>query len=217
MTAIKICGIKNENDISIINELLPEYAGFVFYERSKRNVSLDRAKGLLSMLDKRIKRVAVTVSPEVRLVGEIQSAAFDIIQIHGELSEESLNAAAIPIWRAVNIEEGKEEEFLDTMNYENKKISGIVVDGAGYGSGRPFNWRKSKRLLKAGVNSPPEESGSDNKLFVLAGGLNEQNVAEGIRLLAPDVVDVSSAVEDENGKSRELVKKFIETVRNYHE
>lgn len=52
MTAIKICGIKYDEDIGIINELKPDYAGMVlFFEKSKRNIAIDRAAEMIKKLD----------------------------------------------------------------------------------------------------------------------------------------------------------------------
>ena len=89
----------------------------------------------------------------------------------------------------------------------------IVADAPEFGSGKTFNWKsndikKSKRTLKAGTNSPPD------RLFCLAGGLNAENVVEGIRLFEPDIVDVSSGVECENGKDPRKIKDFIEKARS---
>lgn len=203
MTKIKICGIKNENDISIINEFLPEYAGFVFYEKSKRNISVDTAEKLISVLDERIIPVAVTVSPDSLLVSQLERAGFKRIQIHGDLGSGVFDDINIPIWRAINIGPGNEDALSGIT--ADEKTEGYLLDGAVPGSGRPFNWRKSRRLLKAGVNSPP--------LFILAGGLDTSNVLSGIEEFSPDVVDVSSSIEGQNGKDKDLVRRFITTVR----
>lgn len=211
MPKIKICGIRNDSDVDIISKYLPEYAGFVFYEKSKRNLSYEEAERLLSMTDKRIKKAAVVVSPDVSVIRRLNDMDFDLIQIHGELHPDVIDAADKDIWRAVNLSEDSDMNRIiaEIEEKSDKKIKGIVCDGAGYGAGKTFNWRKSKRLLKAGVNSPP--------MFILAGGLDEKNVLEGIDIFSPDVVDVSSSVENENGKDEELVKRFIETVRGKDE
>ena len=56
---------------------------------------------------------------------------------------------------------------------------------------------------------------NDNKLFVLAGGLDFSNVSDAIKIINPDIVDVSSGVENDTktGKSREKVAGFITAVR----
>lgn len=211
---VKICGITKEIETEYLNEAMPDYAGFVFFEKSKRNVSINQAKQLMEKLDKRIKRVAVMVSPDTEFIKEIQTIGVDFLQIHKELKTEVLQAAELPIWYAMNIEDETQAEkqlkFFDELPEElSKKITAIVADAPSFGSGKPFNWSKSKRLKKAGTNSPP-----DTRAFILAGGLRPENVAEGIEIFSPDVVDVSSGVEGEAGKDRELILKFIAAARN---
>ena len=215
---VKICGLTRVEEAEYLNEAAADYAGFVFFEKSRRNVTVEKAKEIMAALDKNIKKVGVTVSADAALAEKIQNAGFDILQVHDRLSTEVLEKVQIPIWYAVNIaDEGALEEkmsFLQTLPGElSKKIEAIVVDGAEYGSGRPFNWRKSKRLKKAGAQSPPQIF-SDRK-FVLAGGLNASNVREGIDGFSPDVVDVSSGVENENGKDRKLINEFIRKAKGY--
>ena len=62
MTKIKICGLKRELDIEYVNEFLPEFAGFVFYPKSKRYVDFEKAKSLKSKLDKNIKMTILNIS-----------------------------------------------------------------------------------------------------------------------------------------------------------
>ena len=104
MTKIKICGITSFADIDCINEYKPDYAGFVmFFPKSRRNISADTARQLLSRLDKNIKSVAVTVSPTPEQVKSAENLGFDFIQIHGELYEDTLKSTSIPILRAFNV------------------------------------------------------------------------------------------------------------------
>lgn len=215
-TGIKICGLTDPIEAEYLNEFSVDYAGFVFYEKSKRNISFERAEEIFKVLDQRIKRVAVVVSPDERIIEDIMKHDFDIIQIHKELSEQVLKTAFLPIWYAINI--SGEDELCEKQKFfemiEDKypgKVNGILLDAPLFGSGKPFDWRKSKRLLKAGDRSSPFK----DKSFILAGGLNSSNVAEGIRLFDPDIVDVSSSVEGSNGKDRNKIMDFVNEVRNF--
>jgi phosphoribosylanthranilate isomerase len=215
---VKICGLTKPEEASYLNEACADYAGFVFFEKSKRNVSIPQAQAIIAQLDEHIRPVAVTVSPDVAQVKKLTQAGFSILQIHGELTREVLEAAELPVWYAVNI--AKEEElaartaFLQNLpQHLSGKIEAIVVDGAEYGSGKTFDWQKSKRLKKAGAQSPPDLF--SHRLFVLAGGLHPKNVQEGIALFEPDVVDVSSGVEGTMGKDRKLILDFIRKARGY--
>jgi phosphoribosylanthranilate isomerase len=215
---VKICGLTRPGEAAYLNEAGADYAGFVFFEKSKRNVTIPQAKEIRKELDPNIRPVAVTVSPDVAWVRQIEQAGFAVLQIHGELSREVLEAAKLPVWYAVNIakeeELAKRADFLNSLPQQlSEKIEAIVVDGAEYGSGKTFDWAKSKRLKKAGAQSPPELFAK--RRFVLAGGLNPGNVQEGIRLFAPDLVDVSSGVEGAAGKDRDLIIEFIRKAREY--
>lgn len=105
---------------------------------------------------------------------------------HGTLAQEIIKKSRHPIWRAVNIKSGSEFLEKEELFYDN--ITGIVVDGAQYGGGKTFDWSTNGALLSV------REQFAD-KAFILAGGLNSENVKTGISIFAPDIVDVSSGVE----------------------
>lgn len=204
---IKICGITKEMEIGYLNQVKTDYAGFVIFEKSKRYVTVEQAKKLFEKLDRDIKKVAVTVSPSVSLAREIQEAGFDVLQVHKVLDKEVLDAVSIPVWYAFNISkkeemEEKQQFFKSLSEEQNNKIQAIVVDGAEYGSGKTFDW--SSRI---------ESSIFEGRQFILAGGLRASNVEQGISIFQPNMVDVSSGVEGDNGKDEELIKEFVERVR----
>ncbi|MCR4807829.1 MAG: phosphoribosylanthranilate isomerase [Lachnospiraceae bacterium] len=213
---IKICGITRAEETEYLNEAMVDYTGFVFYEKSRRNITIENAKRIMSGLSGDIKRVAVTVSPDVSLVKSIEDAGFDILQIHKDVDMEVLKIVKIPVWRAENITDVdkmyEKLKFYEELDKDiNKKIRGILMDAPDFGSGKPFNWHRSRRLLQAGDRSSPIY----DKLFILAGGLNSENVTEGIRIFTPDIVDVSSGVEGREGKSRDKILEFVKAVRSY--
>lgn len=210
---VKICGLTKEEEATYLNDVGADYAGFVFYPKSKRNISFAQAKAIREQLNPQIQAVAVTVSPDRKIIQEIINSGFDVIQAHGELTKEALEAASIPVWYAVNII--KEEELLEKVKAFmgmpqdlQEKVEAIVVDGASYGGGKAFDWKQED------VKNAAAELLMHRK-FVLAGGLNESNVQEGMKLFSPDVVDVSSGVEVENGKDKTKINNFVRKVRNY--
>lgn len=200
---VKICGITTEKDVQIINNYKPAYAGFVFYDKSKRNLSYDRARELLNLLSKDITPVAVVVSPDKDLVSNLKLLSFNILQVHGNLTDDTISNWNGAIWQAVNI---GGDNMPDIKRHE--KITGYVVDGANYGGGEAFDWNKS-HIFEA-FNSLKQ----NNELRILAGGLNIDNLAIGIKRFAPDVVDVSSGVEGDIGKDEEKIIKFISIANN---
>lgn len=201
MTKVKICGLKNPTDIKCINTLSPDFAGFVmFFEKSHRNISPEKAQKLLSALDPNIKSVAVTVSPTEEQLEQIYNLGFDYVQIHGNITDEILKHSKTPIIRAINV--SGTDSLTDLDNYKN--VKGILFDSAVPGSGQGFDWTLLKKLPKT------------DKMLFLAGGLTADNVAAAICQVHPYAVDVSSGVElsDKSGKDFELVRTFIENARN---
>lgn len=203
---VKICGITRIREAEYLNEAKADYAGFVFYEKSRRNLTFDDAARVMERLDAGIKKVAVTVSPSLELVKELLGMRFDILQVHGELRKEVRRNARLPVWRAVNITDGHalRQFFLQEEEAGACRADGYVVDGAGYGAGAAFDWEGLGRSVCEFTKG---------KTFVLAGGLTEQNVRRGISYFMPDVVDVSSGVEENGKKSREKIKAFIRKAR----
>ena len=201
MTKVKICGLKNPTDIKCINTLSPDFAGFVmFFEKSHRNISPEKAQELLALLDKNIKSVAVTVSPTEEQLEQIYNLGFDYVQIHGNITDEVLKNSKTPIIRAINV--SGTDSLTDLDNYKN--VKGILFDSAVPGSGKSFDWSMLEKLPKT------------DKMLFLAGGLTADNVAAAICQVHPYAVDVSSGVElsDKSGKDFELVRAFIENARN---
>lgn len=155
-----------EEDIKAVNKYLPDYIGFVlFFPKSKRNISIKQAKELLAKADKRIKTVAVVVSPTIEQLLQIEEAGFDSIQIHGTMTKEVYEQCQLPILRAFNISNVEKLE-----EYEIKdKIKGYVFDSKNPGSGETFDWK-----LLAHIRQKQK-----TELF-LAGGIDETNVKRAI-------------------------------------
>lgn len=203
---VKICGIKKEKEIDYLNEAKPDYAGFVLYEKSKRFISVENAAHLMRALSREILRVAVTVHPSDALISEIEAAGFDLIQIHGDFSDQQISRISIPVWRAYNSEHP--DSLQITEHHPN--IRGYVIDAAKAGSGVTSHWEE-------GFDREKLWQKLDRRDFILAGGLNPENVEEGIRIFAPDILDVSSGVEGEDGKDREKIRSFIRKARGNEE
>ncbi len=206
MTKIKICGLVCEEDIRLANEYEPDYAGFVVeVPKSRRNLSLPEAGALMDHLEPGIKRVAVTVSPDTVLMEKIKDYDFDFIQIHGKLTEKVYHASPLPILRAISA--GDLTEYA--LWKDRDKVEGYVFDNWQPGSGKIFDWSVLEEL----------DLDRDKKTVFLAGGINEENVERAIREVRPDVIDLSSAVEIENGGDRSCGKdpeKMSMMIRKVH-
>ncbi|MGI6010094.1 MAG: phosphoribosylanthranilate isomerase [Ruminococcus sp.] len=197
---IKICGLMTERDVRLIHKYEIEYAGIVlFCSESSRNNSPDRAWRLAALLGRRVMKTAVCVSPTLDQVEMIEHMGFDILQIHGEISEKVLDRCRLPVFRAYNVGAEPQPQKIE----EHKNIAGYVLDGAVPGKGKTFDWNLAGSFDRRG------------KKLILAGGLTADNVSEAINRVSPDIVDVSSYVERMNapGKDEDKIRRFVETVR----
>lgn len=193
---VKVCGLTDTVEADYLNKNKVDFAGFVlFFPKSKRNISIDKAGQIMAELDENIKKVAVVVSPDESEVQQINESGFDYVQIHGEIKDRLLEQISKPVFKAFNI-----KDIKNIHKYQNNaKIVGYVFDAAAPGSGKVFDWSILNDIKR------------DAKTFILAGGLNDSNVREAVKLVNPDVVDVSSGVEYDSGsgKDPEKIKQFI--------
>lgn len=218
---IKICGITQDEEIQWLNEADVSYAGFVLYEKSCRYIPISKTQELFEKLNDNIKKVAVAVNPDVTMVKQVMDAGFDILQVHGNLTEEVLAVTEIPVWRAVNLTDANIFEEL-VREYRDlsidEKITALLMDAKEFGSGKTFGWDAYERDEgKEMLRQLRQILEKEQIQFVLAGGLTPDNVSRGIDIFSPDIVDVSSGVEKEpeqgTGKDREKIQKFV---RNMH-
>ena len=122
---VKICGLTREEEAQYLNDAGADYAGFVFYEESKRNVSIDQAVRIKKRLNPSIRSVAVTVDPDMDMIKKIEEAGFDIIQIHGRITKEEVAAASLPVWAAVN---AKTSDEAITLTFNIKNTGNVAAD-----------------------------------------------------------------------------------------
>ena len=218
---IKICGITQDEEIQWLNEADVSYAGFVLYEKSCHYIPISKTQELFEKLNDNIKKLAVAVNPDVTMVKQVMDAGFDILQVHGNLTEEVLAVTEIPVWRAVNLTDANIFEKL-VREYRDlsidEKITALLMDAKELGSGKTFGWDAYERDEgKEMLRQLRQILEKEQIQFVLAGGLTPDNVSRGIDIFSPDIVDVSSGVEKEpgqgTGKDREKIQKFV---RNMH-
>lgn len=199
-TKIKICGLTSPAEARYLNENHVNFAGMVlFFPKSKRNISIKQAMEIMTALDASIKRVAVVVSPSIEQIRQIEATGFDYVQIHGEIPQTEV-AIAIPILKAFNVSDmGSYEKY-----HNDSRIAGYVFDAIEPGSGKTFDWRL--------VDNIPR----DEKLLLLAGGLNPDNVRIAIEAVHPDGVDVSSGVENDDGagKNPQKIHDFVAAIKS---
>ncbi|HCD10549.1 MAG TPA: N-(5'-phosphoribosyl)anthranilate isomerase [Thermoanaerobacter sp.] len=200
MVKVKICGLRRKEDIEYANELKPDYVGFVF-AKSKRQIEVEQALDLISLLDKEIKTVGVFVNEPVENALKIaQTLNLDVLQFHGDETQDYIdNFKNFTVWKAIRIKD--KEDLEKTKQFKvNSFVFDTLTKNEYGGTGKTFNWEVLKEME---LNVP----------IILAGGLNENNVEEAIKIVDPYAVDVSSGVETEGYKDFKKMKSFIEKVR----
>ena len=197
-TKIKICGLSRLCDAEAVNRARPDYAGFVFYEKSRRNVSPDQAQALREAIAPAIRTVGVFVNaaPET-ILPLCRDGIIDIVQLHGDEGEAYLPALrkALPgveLWQAFKVR--TPEDLSAAMRSGADQV--LLDNGAG--TGARFDWS-----LLEGFARP----------YILAGGLTPQNIPDAIHALHPCAVDVSSGVEVGGFKDEGLIYAAVAATR----
>lgn len=194
---IKLCGLSTEETIHVANELRPEFVGFVFARASRREVSADRAASLRAHLAPGIGAVGVFRDDSVTRVAETAAVVgLDAIQLHGNEDEAIVwrvrEATTLPVWRAFDVRQPGALEAARTSSADR-----LLLDSGG-GTGAGFDVS-----VLEGFDRP----------FVLAGGLDPDNVSELIARAHPEGVDVSSGIETGGVKDPQKMRAFVHAVR----
>ena len=169
---IKVCGMRNPENIEQLSELKPDYIGFIFYPPSKRFVeNID--KELLNKLPSELKKTGVFVNaPKDDILEKISLYNLNALQLHGSESPQfckELKRTGLEIIKAFGMDEEFDfeilksyEGFVDYFLFDTKtKLHG--------GSGLTFNWNL---LKKYPLNIP----------YFLSGGLDADNISEALKL-----------------------------------
>ncbi|KEY48515.1 phosphoribosylanthranilate isomerase [Streptococcus equinus] len=192
MTKVKICGLTTKEAVEVAVNSGADYIGFVF-AKSKRQVGIKQASHLAQFIPKTVQKVGVFVSPTLMELQEaIVKVPLDLVQIHGEFSDEDFEKLDVPSIRAIPVEKTLEE--IQT------KADFLLFDAPLAGSGKTFDWE----LLK---------DENIEKPYFLAGGLTVDNVKQAITFFRPYAVDVSSGVETDGKKDLLKIMRFIESVK----
>lgn len=222
MPKVKICGIRTLEDVRIINELKPDFAGFVL-ATSRRQVSLSELKTLIAFLDKNIVPVGVFVNQDPDVLLRAVETGLQVLQIHGDepleyirqlrerIREKYQGHRQATIWKVVRVGHADRAE-LNMEAYQGLVDSFVYdkYDPEAYGgTGESFDWN----LLQRSQTGQIEKNKGRDIPLILAGGLKEENVGSAISLFHPYCLDVSSSVETEGRKDPDKIKRFIDRVR----
>ena len=200
-TRIKFCGLTRPQDVRQAVELGVDALGFVFVDKSVRNVDLDTAAELVREVPPFVNTVGLFMNASMREVANvIKRVRLNLLQFHGDEDELFCKQFDIPYIKAVPM---GSTSSLEAYCGRYPSATGFILDshaeGQMGGSGERFDWKKLPKSLK--------------KPMILAGGLTVDNVAEAIRVVRPYAVDVSSGIEAGKGiKDPAKMEKFIKEV-----
>lgn len=207
---IKICGLNTPAALDSAIAARADYAGFVFFPRSPRHLSLTDAAALGARAEGRITRVGLFVDADDATIAEAASAArLEVLQLHGtETPERAAQLRAqfgLPVWKALSVAAKTDIEraagyasAVDLVLFDAKTPKGSLPGGMGLS----FDWS-----LVAGWKG--------SVTWGLAGGLSPANVAEAVRLTGTPLVDTSSGVESAPGvKDTSLISAFCTAARS---
>lgn len=202
-TRIKICGLKQEEDVKTCRDVGVDAVGFVFYEPSVRYVTPEQASRLARVLGPWQTPVALFVNTEASLVNEVvQLIPQVLLQFHGDEAPEFCESFNRPYLKAIRMQP---ETDLPALSKLYKSAAGLLVDSwsEGFGgSGHTFEWA----LLP--------DPDSLHQPLILSGGLTDENISSALHQIRPYGVDVSSGVESARGvKCRERIMAFCDAVR----
>ncbi len=208
MTKIKICGLTEVEHALVAAQAGADFLGLVFAP-SRRQISCAKALDIVKavrQLKSPPKIVGVFVNLEAEKVNLIADfCQLDLVQLSGDESWEYCRKVKYPIIKVIHVS-GKEkpEKVTAKMERGSKYKPIFLLDskiGSSYGgTGKTFDWR----ILKQVVARFP---------IIVAGGLNEENVAHLVKEVRPFGVDVSSGVERGGRKDVAKIKAFIRVVR----
>ena len=204
---IKICGINSYESAKA--SVGAEYIGFVFYPKSPRFLNAFDAKEIASYLNPNQKKVGLFVNADINVIKHISEFVnLDMIQLHGDETINDIKIIkdmmkkpiikALPVNTYKDIEDCKKiEDVCDMLLFDTKTST-----GKSGGTGLPFDWNLLKNVkLK--------------KKWMLAGGLNINNVEDALSITNAPVIDISSGVEIEKGiKCEKKIKTLISHLKN---
>ncbi len=210
-TSVKICGLKTSEDVAAVATAGGRYAGLVFFAKSPRHLELDQARNLALEIPEGVAKVALTVNADDATLDAITSQVpLDMLQLHGKESPERVQEVraryGLPVMKAIGIADADD---LDQISVYTRVADQLLIDAKPPknaelpgGNGLAFDWR----LLAGRRWATP---------WMLAGGLNPENVAEAIHLTGATQVDVSSGVESAPGvKNAKKIADFVQAATN---
>lgn len=203
MTLVKICGITRPEDARLAVESGATWVGVIFAPESKRKIDDAAAQEVRAALDDfgRGELVGVLVNEDPARINELcRDVGLDRVQLHGDEPDVDMERIVVPVIRAVRV--GATAPEIPVGGSPGMWLFDTVDASGRGGTGKSFDWS-----LLDGLRG--------HRPFLLSGGLDPENVADAIRRVRPDGVDVASGVESSPGiKDPDKLRAFMREVKN---
>jgi phosphoribosylanthranilate isomerase len=188
---VKICGINRLEDAELAASLGAWAIGFILWPGSKRHVTPGVAAGIARVMRRKVELVGVFVNqPLDEIAGLVDVLGLSYVQLHGDEGPSFCQAVSqrtgAKVIKAARIAHAADLKDMDRFHTELHLLDAPAKEGEFGGTGKTWDWN----LISQRRNRIP---------FLLAGGLNPDNVAEAIATAQPWGVDVSSGVESAPG------------------
>ena len=195
---VKICGLNVTRDVQLCIDLKVNFLGFVFYEKSPRNVNLENINILSTYNKKNSSFVAVTIDPTNNFIKEHLLGKFQYVQLHGSETNDrvlEIKKMGFKIIKAIKVKEEKDIEKYKEFTYADT----ILFDTPGMEKSFEF----PKNLI---AKLPQGEN------YALAGSVSEDNL-QNINKLGVNFFDLSSSLECQLGYKDHLkIKSFVNKI-----
>ena len=212
---VKICGILQPADALVAVEAGADLVGMVFVPGRRRKREIPTAQAVMAslrQLDKALPVVGLFADQPLEQVnGIVHQCRLDMVQLCGHETLDYCNQVDVPVIKVLHILPSWEVEYaVDLLAEQAHGLSerghwvtlDRRVEGLQGGTGQSFNWQIARQLSDQGHR------------FLLAGGLDPQNVSDAVTAAQPWGVDVSTGVETEGNKDPDKVRAFIDTARS---
>lgn len=187
---VKICGITNLEDAKLCSKLGADALGFIFYEKSKRNISYSKAEEIIKQLPSFIVKVGVFVNQDRDEINEIsQKIGLNAVQLYGDGTQPMNSGINLPVIQCIRVK--KDFDFSTISKITNCSILlDTYSDKVLGGTGESFDWQIIPIELRDKI--------------ILAGGISADNIEYIFMNINPAAVDLSSSVESAPGKKDEV-------------
>lgn len=201
MVRVKICGITNLDDALVAAAAGADALGFNFWPQSARYIEPQRAASIIEHLPPLVTTVGVFVNAGgAEVERRARRAGLRVVQLHGDEEPQdvaALSARGLTVLKALPVGARFRPQELARFREARAFLLDTEVKGARGGTGKSFDWKRARAARRFGR-------------IILAGGLNEENVAEAIAAAEPYGVDVCTGVEKRPGiKHHARVREFI--------